>query len=82
MANAATIYDKYAVIQKLQKRGFSHDHAEGIAEALASVDLSDLATKNDLKDLEMRLYKYFGAILIAHGVGTAALAVALIELLK
>jgi hypothetical protein len=82
MANAATIYDKYAVIQKLQKRGFSNDHAEGIAEALASVDLSDLATKNDLKDLEMRLYKYFGAILTAHAVGTAALVVALIEVLK
>ena len=61
MANAATIYDKYAVIQKLQKRGFSHDHAEGIAEALASVDLSELPTKNDLKneikDLELRLEK-------------------------
>jgi hypothetical protein len=82
MANAAIVYDKYAVIQKLQKRGFSHEHAEGIAEALASVDLSDLVTKNDLKDLELRLYKYFGAILIAHGVGTAALVVALIEVLK
>ena len=82
MANAAAIYDKYAVIQKLQRRGFTHDQAEGIAEALASVDLSELATKNDLKDLELRLYKYFGAILIAHGVGTAALVVALLELLK
>jgi hypothetical protein len=82
MANAAIIHDKYSVIQKLQKRGFSHEHAEGIAEALASVDFSDLATKNDLKDLELRLYKYFGAILIAHAVGTAALVVALIEVLK
>ena len=41
-----------------------------------------LATKTDLKDLELRLYKYFGAILIAHGIGTAALVVALIELIK
>jgi hypothetical protein len=82
MANAAIIHDKYSVIQKLQKRGFSHEHAEGIAEALASVDFSDLATKNDLKDLELRLYKYFGAILIAHAVGTAALVVALLQYLK
>jgi len=44
--------------------------------------MADAATKDDLKDLEMRLYKYFGVILIAHGVGTAALVVALIELLK
>lgn len=44
--------------------------------------MAGVATKNDLKDLEMRLYKYFGAILIAHGVGTAALVVALIELLR
>ena len=86
MANATALFDKYSVIQKLQKRGFSHDHAEGIADALASVDFSDLVTKSDLKneikDLELRLYKYFGAILIAHGVGTAALVVALLELLK
>ena len=45
-----------------------------------------LATKTDLKEeirnLELRLYKYFGAILIAHGLGTAALTVALLQLLK
>ena len=43
-------------------------------------------TKSDLKDeirnLELRLYKYFGAILIAHGLGTAALTVALLQLLR
>jgi sulfite reductase beta subunit-like hemoprotein len=82
MAHVASIFDKYAVAQKLQKRGFSHDQAEGIAEALASVDLSDLATKNDLKDLELRLYKHLAGILIAHGLGTAALTVALLQLLR
>ena len=35
MAINATIYDKYAVIQKLQKRGFTHEQAEGIADVLA-----------------------------------------------
>ena len=47
---------------------------------------SELATKSDLKNeirnLELRLYKYFGGILIAHGLGTAALTVALLQLLK
>lgn len=49
MANAAINYDKYAVIQKLQKRGFSHDQAEGIAEVLTDADVSQLVTKLDLE---------------------------------
>lgn len=31
---------------------------------------------------EPQLYKYFGGILIAHGLGTAALTVALLQLLR
>ena len=49
MANAAINYDKHAVIQKLQKRGFSHDQAEGIAEVLTDADVSQLVTKLDLE---------------------------------
>ena len=49
MANAGILYDKYTVIQKLQKRGFSHDQAEGIAEVLTNSDTSQLATKLDLE---------------------------------
>jgi len=85
MADAALKYDKYTIIQKLEKRGFSQSHAEGIAEALTSVDVSELVTKSDLKneirDLELRLYKHLAGILIAHGLGTAALTVALLQLL-
>ena len=82
MTNATLIIDKYSVVQKLEKRGFSHAQAEGIAEALSAVDLSEVATKTDLKELELRFYKYFGGILIAHGLGTAALTVALLQLLS
>ena len=82
MANATLIIDKFTLVQKLEKRGFSHAQAEGIAEALSAVDLSEVATKSDFKDLELRLYKYFGGILIAHGLGTAALTVALLQLLN
>ena len=32
--------------------------AEGITEALKELDTSSLTTKADLKDLELRLYKY------------------------
>ena len=41
-----------------------------------------LATKSDLRELELWLYKYLGGILIAHGLGTAALTVALLQLLS
>ena len=49
MVNAGILYDKYTVIQKLQKRGFSHEQAEGIADILTNSDTSTLATKLDLE---------------------------------
>jgi hypothetical protein len=55
-------------------------------EVLKDLDTSALVTKADLKDalrdFEVRLYKFLAGVLIAHGIGTAALTVALIELLK
>jgi hypothetical protein len=54
-------------------------------EVLKDLDTSALVTKADLKDalrdFEVRLYKFLAGVLIAHGIGTAALTVALIELL-
>jgi hypothetical protein len=52
MANATSLFDKYAVIQKLQKRGFTHEQAEGIADVLANPEASALATKLDLQVLK------------------------------
>lgn len=75
-------FDKYSVIHKLSERGFSREQAEGIAAILAEADLSAVASKGDLKDLELSLYKHIAAILIAHGLGTAALTVALLQLLS
>ena len=49
MANPALMYDKHSVIQRLQKRGFSDEQAEGIAEVLSDTDLSQLVTKFDLE---------------------------------
>jgi hypothetical protein len=46
------------------------------------LDTSALGTKSDLRELELRLYKYFGGILVAHALGTAALTVALLQLLR
>jgi hypothetical protein len=85
MANAAIVYDKYSVIQKLQKRGFSRDQAEGIAEVLADPDTSALATKLDLQvlktDFEKALHRQtWGLIGVIFAQG--ALVVALLQYLK
>ena len=76
------VVDSNGMVKKLEQQGFSRAQAEGITEALKELDTSSLATKGDLKDLELRLYKYLGGILIAHGLGTAALTVALLQLLR
>lgn len=44
--------------------------------------MTKAALKSDLKDFELRLYKHLAGILIAHGLGTAALTVALLQLLR
>jgi hypothetical protein len=78
MANNAIPYDKYAVIQKLQKRGFSHDQAEGIAEVLSESDTSQVVTKFDLeRALHRQTWGLIGVI-FAQG----AFIVAVLQLLK
>ena len=57
------VIDTNGIVKKLEARGFSRAQAEGITEALKELDTSTLATKADLRELEMRIYKYFGAIL-------------------
>ena len=76
------VIDTNGIVKKLEARGFSRTQAEGITEALKELNASALATKNDLKDLELRLYKFLAGVLIAHGLGTAALTVALLQLLS
>jgi hypothetical protein len=59
------VLDTNSVIKKLEQRGFSRAQAEGITEALKELDTSSLVTKTDLNDglknLELRLYKFFAA---------------------
>lgn len=78
----AIAFDTHKSVKKLEQSGFSRTQAEAVTEVLNEAATTSLATKTDLKDLELRLYKYFGTILIAHGVGTAALTVSLLQLLR
>ena len=76
------VLDTNGIVKKLEQRGFSRTQAEGIVEALGAVDASSLATKADIKEeirsLELRLYKYLFAAMSAQ----TALIVGLLQLLK
>lgn len=54
---SALTLDTLAVAQALRKRGFSEDQATGVVEALLSVDAGALATKADLRELEVKIEK-------------------------
>ena len=72
------VIDTNGIVKKLEQRGFSRTQAEGITEALKELDVSTLATKSDLKDLELRLVKWIAGMLLAQG----ALIVAIIQYFK
>ncbi len=72
------VIDTNGIVKKLEQRGFTRTQAEGITEALKELDVSTLATKSDLKDLELRLVKWIAGMLLAQG----ALVVALIQYFK
>ncbi len=62
----------------LQKRGFTHDQAEAIAEVLTNSDVSQLATKLDLeKALHRQTWGLVGVI-FAQG----AFVIAVLQLLR
>lgn len=92
MAHAGT-FDTYKAVSQLIKRGLSKDAAEGISDLLKDVIENNTVTKADLEsavhDLELALHrqsvsliKWVTGVLIAHGVATAALTVALLQLLR
>lgn len=49
------VFDTYAYIKKLQAVGFTEEQAAAQAETFASLIDEQLATKRDLKELEMAL---------------------------
>ena len=80
---AATTFDTLTYAKLLQEAGFTAQQAEAQAEALRAVVDQNLATKQDLKEMETRLVLkmelmrrdtiiWLGGIIVA---ATAALAV-------
>ena len=57
-------FDTLHYAKKLQEAGVPTAQAEAQAEALAEIIESELATKRDLKELELRLVTRLGAIVV------------------
>ena len=54
---ATLVSDTYKAVLFLQKRKFSTEQAEGIVDFVGlHLDISHLATKDDIKDLKFELY--------------------------
>lgn len=70
-----TIVDTHRLISDLKQRGFTAQQAEGITEAIAAQQLDHLATKADIRDLEIRLLKWAAPVLI----GQVAVFAAVVE---
>ncbi|MCH8841478.1 MAG: DUF1640 domain-containing protein [SAR324 cluster bacterium] len=72
---AATIlFDTHAYVKKLKEAGASEKQAEVHAQALADLVNDKLATKQDLRELELRMTVRLGAI-VTVGIGVVAVLV-------
>ena len=68
------VADTYKAVILLQKKKFSAEQAEGIVDIVNQLDLSHLATKDDVKELKLDLYKALaGQTVVILGVVIAIL---------
>lgn len=75
---SALTFDTHQFVKTLEQRGFTQDQAEGINDALKNaLTVAEVATKNDLQEMEYRLTIKLGT-LIAAAIGIVA---ALVKLL-
>ena len=63
-------FDTYRAVTMLKDRGFSEDQA-AMTEAIQAVDMSEVATKTDLRELELRMTIKLGTLIV---MGTGFLA--------
>ena len=66
-----TTFDTHAYVKELQAVGFTEKQAEVQANTLKALIESELATKRDLKELELRLIVRLGGIMVI-GIGVVA----------
>jgi len=61
----SAIPDTHRLVTILKKHGFTDQQAEGVAAALQELDLSQLSTKADLRELELRMVIKLGTLIVA-----------------
>ena len=66
-------FDTLGFSKRLEKVGFTRDHAETLASEQAKLIGDGLATKRDLKEQEVRIITRIGAMIIALGAFLAAI---------
>ncbi len=70
-------FDTHAYVKKLKAVGFTEQQAEVHAETFTEIIENRIATKHDLKELEMRLTIRLGGI-VAAGIAVVATLVKLL----
>lgn len=51
------------MVNILKSKGFSEEQASGITQAAQQIDLDHVSTKQDLRELELRMTIKFGSML-------------------
>ncbi|MFZ4536066.1 hypothetical protein [Propionivibrio sp.] len=59
-------FDTHQLVKELKAKGFSDDQAEGINDALKNaLNVAEVATRRDLKELELNLTIKIGVLIVA-----------------
>ena len=82
MATQTIIFDKFAFVQSLEKRGFTRSQAGGIADTVTDIALAQLVSKVDLRDALSHLKSDLLRFMFGAMAAQTALIVALIQLLR
>jgi len=70
----ALLTDTHKIVTFLQQKKFSSEQAAAIVEVVNQADVSHLATKNDVKELKLDMYKALaGQTVVILGVVIAIL---------
>ena len=75
---ATTGFDTHKAVKALTEAGFSETQAESVVSTVSDAIGGDLATKADLKELELRMTLRFGGMIIA-AVATLIAAMKFLE---
>ena len=78
--NAVT-FDTLKFTRKLKEAGFTAKQAQGVADAFTEAASDELATKHDLRALELRILKWMIPLMLSQTALTVTLTVALVKLL-